>query len=180
MSAAFLRSDYYGGSELVGLASRRVSRVCAHETLSTCRCPSVPCQAHYLLLAGESVASVSTALTYSSVVASGMLRRVWPHRAELRFDSPCLTMRTELAKPWSTYLRSVSALGACCCPRWVSPRSKLLFLRSLLSTSPASGRNFISADTAHVDVPGIKSGISGQIAGEKAQVGNQLDGERHE
>src|SRR2546428_654877 len=98
MYAAFLRSDYYGGSELVGLASRRVSRVCASETWSTCRCPSVPCQAHCLFLARESVASVSITLAYSSVVASGMLRRVWPHRAELRFDSPCLTMRTGLAE----------------------------------------------------------------------------------
>ena len=41
------------------------------------------------------------------------------------------------------------------------------------SQTPAKGHRL-------VDVPGIKSGISGQIAGEKAQVGNQLDVERHE
>lgn len=59
---AFPTSDYYGGSVAVGLASRRRSRIPVYETLSTCRCPFVPCQTHCLLLTGESLVPVKNTL----------------------------------------------------------------------------------------------------------------------
>src|SRR5260370_26268908 len=60
-------SDYYRGSDLIGLASRRGSHVYAHETLSTVRCPSVPCQAHSLLLALDGVQLVPSSLPHFHV-----------------------------------------------------------------------------------------------------------------
>jgi hypothetical protein len=38
MYAAFLHSEYYEGSDPIGLATRRGSHVDAYETLSTLRC----------------------------------------------------------------------------------------------------------------------------------------------
>jgi hypothetical protein len=48
------------------------------------------------------------------------------YRAELRFDSPRLTMRTGLAEPQPTCLRLLSALLTCCFPLQVSLLSQSL------------------------------------------------------
>lgn len=74
MYVAFPRSEYYGGSEPIGLASRRASRVYTHETLSTFRCPSVPYQAHCLLLTVKSFAHPVVHDVCYRVIASDMLR----------------------------------------------------------------------------------------------------------
>ena len=78
---------YYGGSVALGLASRRQSRLCSHETFSTCRCPFrflaplvtgySPQRAfasHADLLAIFS--HTRQTMCHCGVVASGMLRRV--------------------------------------------------------------------------------------------------------
>ena len=70
-------TSYYGGSVALRLSTGRRSRVCAYETVSACRSPSVPYQAHCLSLAGESVPPSAITLVYSSVVTSDMVWRMW-------------------------------------------------------------------------------------------------------
>src|SRR6266700_8209467 len=55
------------------LSTGRRSRVCTYETMSACRSPSVPSQAHCLPPAEESVPPSAITLVYSSVVTSDMV-----------------------------------------------------------------------------------------------------------
>jgi hypothetical protein len=76
MYVTFSRSEYYGGSEPLGLSSRRVSHVYAHETFSTVRCPSVPYQAHCLLLVVKSFSHPDAYDADYNVATSCTLRRI--------------------------------------------------------------------------------------------------------
>jgi len=124
-------TSYYGGSVTLRLSTCRRSRVCTYETLSACRSPSVPSQAHCPSLAEESVPPSAITLVYFRIQRSRMRIPASPpqtwcggcgcHRAELRFDSPSLTMRTGLAGRSRTCLPRTPALSACSCSLWLSP-----------------------------------------------------------
>ena len=110
--------SYYGGSVAVRLSTGRRSRVCAYETLSACRSPSVPSQAHCLPLAGESVPPSAITLMYSSVVTSDMLWRMW----------------TSSGGPWIRQSQSNHAHRTCRAARYM-PSPALRFRNMLLSFS---------------------------------------------
>jgi len=97
-------TPYYGGSVTLGLASRRSSRICAHETLSMCRCPFVSLprslpgthrrerctDSGYISVFGAAYSS----LRRCDVVASGMLRRAYDYTVgnlgSANAASPCI------------------------------------------------------------------------------------------
>ncbi len=118
--------SYYGGSVAVRVSPDRRSRIYPEKTLRTWRCPSVPFQAPCLLLTGESVPSASLLLVSFHISPYQMciqchhfLRGVMGRgldRAELRFDSPSLTMRSGLAERRHTRLLPASVFAACSCP----------------------------------------------------------------
>src|SRR5947208_15689480 len=55
---------YYGGSATLGLSTFRPSRFCAYGTLTVCRCPFVPFQAHCPLSTKESLSRSSKETWY--------------------------------------------------------------------------------------------------------------------
>jgi hypothetical protein len=147
---AFPRSEYYGGSEPIGLASRRVSRVYAHETLSTLRCPSVPYQAHCLPLTVKSFPHPASYDAYYSVTASDMLRWMTEN----------IVQNSDSIVPISPYVQNSRCSGLHIFSQpplyWHAPFPFEFPLQvshcsrgSWLLTPPASSRDFISADTAH-------------------------------
>lgn len=159
MYVAFPRSEYYGGSEPLGLASYRVSRVYAHETLSTLRCPAVPSQAHCLPLTVKSFAHPASYDAYYRVTASGMLR--WMTENIVR--------NSDSIVPISPYVQNLRcpdlhtfdqsplywhALFSFEFPLQVSQCSR----GSWLLTPPALSRNFMSADAAHEAFGGAVTG----------------------
>ncbi len=61
-------AQYYEGSVAMSVSAGGRSRICSYETFSAFRCPSVPYQAHCLLLTGESVSRPNAQDGYSGVV----------------------------------------------------------------------------------------------------------------
>jgi hypothetical protein len=140
--------SYYGGSLAVRLSTCRRSRVCSEETMSACRSPFVPYQAHCLSLAEESFYPKRDHLgvfqrRHAETCCGGCGR----HRTELGFDNFSLTMRTGLAGRSRTCLPQIPALAACSCPLWLSPPGQPLSWRSLCSQPPLPLVRISSAPT---------------------------------
>src|SRR5260370_13743835 len=152
-------SDDYGGSDLIGLASRRGSHVYAHETLSTVRCPSVPCQAHCLLLAVEGVQLVASSLAHFHV------RIIYVALQRRRFRNATtgvgFTVRnldsTVPVSPYVHHLLTATIHSSSHLPLYQHPPVPFGFRRQvscypaghLPSSSPALRRNCIRTDIAH-------------------------------
>lgn len=143
MYVVFPRSDYYGGSELPGLASFRVSHVSVSGTLSALQVlfcsflgslPAVP--RRELCAIPWELVPISGSSLHVRCDGSGL------HHVELGFDSLSLTVRTELAEREPTHLRFASALLPCSCPLWVSPLRKSLFWRYVTLNLPCIVQEF--------------------------------------
>src|SRR5260370_13678226 len=158
-------SDYYRGSDLIGLASRRCSHVYAHETLSTVRCPSVPCQAHCLLLAVECVQLVASSLAHFHVriiYVALQRRRFRTATTDVGFTVRNLDSTVPVS-PYVQDLRNGGIHSFCELPLYQHAPVPFGFRRQvscypgghLPSTSPALRRNFIRADMAHDPDPHI-------------------------
>ncbi len=148
------------------VSSFRRSRFCTYGTWSTFRRPSVPSQGHSLPHAGESVQLAASLLTcyHARIIDVGFqhhhlmegMMDVGFITRELRFDSPSLAVRTELADLWHTSLLSISAfIGMLLSLDGFPFRVSRCSEGHLLSTFPASRRNSICTEAAHDPGPHI-------------------------
>ena len=151
------------------VSSFRRSRFCAYGTWSTFRCPSVPSQGHSLPHAGESVRLAASLLAcyHARIIDVGFqhhhlmegMMDVGFITRELRFDSPSLTLRTELANLWHTsLLPNFAFTGMLLSPYGFPFQVSRCSEGHVLSTFPALRRNSICTEAAHDPDPHIGKG----------------------
>src|SRR6266567_7340495 len=136
------------------LSTGRRSRVCPEETMSACRSPFVPYQAHCLFLAEESVAPSAITLVYFSVATSDMLWRMWTSSDGTRIRQSQSNHAHRTCRTF-TYMSSPNScfIGMLLSPLAFAARSAVVLEVVLLSTSLPFGKNFLCTDTAHVARP---------------------------